>query len=296
MVLVIGSTGLLGSELVRRLRLAGEPVRALARQTSNPERLDNLRQAGAEIVFGDLKQPDSLRAACEGIDAILTTASSTLSRQPGDSIQTVDLDGYLRLIDAAVAAGVRRFIYTSIPPNIHESPLVLAKAKVAAHLAASGIDYTVLAANFFMEIWLSPALGFDPANGRVTVYGNGERPIGFVSYRDVAEIAVRSLASDACRNRTITVAGPVNVTPLETVRIFEHTSGRTFAVEHVPEGALEAKWHSATDPMDKTFAALMLDYASGCAMDMSETLAILPMRLTSLAEYAGAIFPKVGAQ
>ena len=295
MVLVIGSTGILGSEVVRRLRLAGEPVRALARDTSNPERLESLRQAGAEIVFGDLKQPDTLRAACQGMDAIITTASSTLSRQPGDSIQAVDLDGYLSLVDAALAAGVSRFIYTSIPQNMHETQLTRAKGHVAGRLIASGMDYTVLTANYFMEVWLSPALGFDPANGRATIYGSGQGPIGFVSYHDVAEIAVRSLKTDACRNRTIVVAGPENLTPLEAVRIFEQASGRPFTVEHVPQETLEAKWRTAIEPMEKTFAGLMLDYASGCAMDMRETLAILPMKLTTLEEYAGAVFPKVGA-
>jgi uncharacterized protein YbjT (DUF2867 family) len=295
MVLVVGSTGFLGSEVVRRLRLTGEPVRALARETSNPERLESLRQAGAEIVFGDLKQPDTLRAACHGMDAIITTASSTLSRQPNDSIQTVDLDGYLSLIDVAAAAGVRRFIYTSIPPKTNESPLTLAKAKVAARLTASGMDYTILAANFFMEIWLSPMLGFDPENARATIYGSGQGPIGFVSYKDVAEIAVQSLRADACRNRTIAVAGPANVTPLDVVRVFEQASGRPFTVEHVPREALEARYRSASEPMDKTFAALMLDCATGCAMDMRPTLAILPMNLTTLEEYAGAMYPVIGA-
>jgi uncharacterized protein YbjT (DUF2867 family) len=95
MILVIGATGLLGSEVVRRLRLAGHAVRALARTTSNPSRVEALRQTGAEIIFGDLKERDSLQSAFRGIEAIIATASSTLSHQPGDSIQTVDREGYL---------------------------------------------------------------------------------------------------------------------------------------------------------------------------------------------------------
>ncbi len=214
MILVIGATGLLGNEVVQQLRLAGHAVRALARTTSNPSRLEALQQAGAEIAYGDLKEPDSLQIACRGIEAIVTTASSTFSRQPGDSIETVDRDGYFNLIDVAKNTGVRKLVYTSIPQKMrYESPLTRAKSEVAEYLRSSGIDYTVLAANFFMEIWLSPALGFDAQNARATIYGTGDRPVGFVSYKDVAQIAVRSLTLEASKNRTISIAGPANLAP-----------------------------------------------------------------------------------
>ncbi len=228
MVLVIGATGLLGGEVVRQLRLAGYAVRALARTTSNPSQIEALRQTGADIAFGDLKEPSSVQTAFQGIEAVVTTASSTLSRQPGDSIQTVDRDGCLGVIDSAKKAGVRQFVYTSIPRSFrYESPLTGAKAEVGEYLIGSGIDYTVLAANFFMEVWLSPALGFDPQNGRATIYGTGDRPVGFVSYKDVAQVAVRSLAAEAPKNRTISIAGPANLSPIDVVSTFERSSGRT---------------------------------------------------------------------
>lgn len=288
MILVIGATGLLGSEIVRLLRATGHAVRALARTTSNPARLEALRRTGAEIVYGDMKERSSLRTAFQGIDAIVTTASSTLSRQVGDSIQTVDLDGYFNVIDCAKESGVGRFVYTSIPQETkYESPLTRAKAQVAKYLKNSGVEYTVLAANFFMEIWLSPALGFDPQNARATIYGTGEQPVGFVSYKDVAEIAVQSLGVKGLENGTILVAGPENVAPLDVVKIFERSTGRRFTIEHVPEEMLLEKRSRATDPLEETFAALMLDYANGYAMDMKKTLSMFPIQLTTVAEYAG---------
>ncbi len=291
MILVIGATGLLGSEIVRRLCVSGHAVRALARTTSNPSRLEALQQAGAEIAYGDLKEPSSLQIACRGIEAIVTTASSTFSTQPGDSIETVDRDGYFNLIEAAKNTGVRKLVYTSIPQNMrYESPLTRAKSEVAEYLRSSGIDYTVLAANFFMEIWLSPALGFDPENARATIYGTGDRPVGYVSYRDVAQIAEGCLAAKASKNGTISIAGPESVAPLQAVQIFERSSGRTFAVEHVDENTLLEKRRTAANPLEASFAALMLDYAYGCPMDMEETLSIFPIRLTSIQEYADSIF------
>ena len=96
---------------------------------------------------------------------------------------------------------------------------------------------------------------------------------------------------DASKNRTLSVAGPADVSPLEAVRTFERASGQSFTVDYVPQETLLQKLRSAAgDPLEETFAALMLDYANGCPMDMRETLAIFPMRLTSLQEYADSMF------
>ena len=106
---------------------------------------------------------------------MITTASSTFSRQEGDSIETVDRLGHLHLVEAAKRAGVRQFIYISIPPGArHTMPALQAKDEVEAALERSGMEYTVLLANYFMEVWLSPALGFDYENRRATIYGSGE--------------------------------------------------------------------------------------------------------------------------
>jgi len=113
MILVVGATGLLGRDICRRLGAAGKPVRALVRRTADRAKVDELERSGATLVRGDLKDRASLDAACRGIDTVITTASTTVSRQEGDSIQTVDQDGQVRLVDAAKAAGVTRFVYVS---------------------------------------------------------------------------------------------------------------------------------------------------------------------------------------
>ena len=81
MVLVVGSTGLVGSETCQKLSTRGERVRALVRETSSEEKVQSLRSSGAEIFVGDIKDPESISAACNGVDAVISTASSTLSRQ-----------------------------------------------------------------------------------------------------------------------------------------------------------------------------------------------------------------------
>src|SRR5579872_5905380 len=153
MILVVGATGLLGSEICARLRRQGAAVRGLVRRTANPDRVGGLQQAGVELAWGDVKDPPSLQAACRGSDAVISTASSTLSRQAGDSIETVDRRGQLALIAAAREAGVGHFTLVSIPRRrARSSPLTRAKEEAEHALIESGVPYTILAANFFMEI------------------------------------------------------------------------------------------------------------------------------------------------
>ncbi len=104
-VLVVGATGLVGLEICRRLQETDHSVRALVRATAEAAKRAELDTLGVEMVEGDLKDPASLDRACAGVHAIISTASSTLSRQGGDSIKSVDQDGQLALVDAAVERG-----------------------------------------------------------------------------------------------------------------------------------------------------------------------------------------------
>jgi hypothetical protein len=79
------------------------------------------------------------------------------------------------------------------------------------------------------------------------------------------------------------------VTPLEVVRIFEEIGGRKFDVQHVPEQALQGQQAAAVDEFQKTFPALMLHYARGDEIDMSQTARAFPFKLTSVREYASRV-------
>jgi len=173
MILIVGATGVLGGHVCRLLRERGHPVRALVRKTSDPDKVASLRAIGAEIVLGDLKNRESLEAACRGASALVTTVSSTQSRHEGDSIDTVDRQGQLDLVAAAEAAGVGHFVYVSFPPVAVEFPLQDAKRAVENRLRGSRIAHTILQPTFFAEVWLSPALGFDPAGGTARVMEAG---------------------------------------------------------------------------------------------------------------------------
>jgi uncharacterized protein YbjT (DUF2867 family) len=287
MILVVGATGLLGGEICRRLRERGQSVRALTRHTSDTAKVQRLRGLGAEIVSGDLKDRASLDQACRGVSTVISTATTTLSRQPDDSIGGVDQDGQIQLVDAARAAGVGQFVYVSFSGNLEvDCPLRTAKRSVERHLQQSGLTYTILRPSVFMEVWLSPALGFDFIKGAAQIFGTARQPISWISLADVAEFAVGAIGHPAARSVVIELGGPEALSPEDVVRTFEEVTGRHFDAQHVPEPALEEQWRTAVDPLQKSFAALMLGFAHGDPIDMRRTLEVFPLRLGTVRDYA----------
>jgi len=287
--LVVGSTGLLGSEICRLLSGQGGTVRALVRESSNPEKVARLKGLGAEVVRGDLKDRVSLEAACRGAGTVISTASSSVSMREGDSIESVDLQGQLNLIEAAEPAGATYFILISFPNVDIDFPLQSAKRAVEERLRRSRMAYTILQPTCFMEVWLSPALGFDPANGTAQIYGGGHNKTSWISFQDVARFAVAALGNPRAKNAVIKLGGPDSLSPLEVVRLAEQATGKKFVVQYVPEEALRAQHGAATDSLQKSFAALMLYYARGDAIDMTETLRALPVQhRKSVREYLQA--------
>ena len=293
MILVAGSTGLLGSEICRQLTAQQKKVRALVRKTSAPEKIDALKQMGCSLTEGDFKDKASLDIACKGCDTVITTVSSTISHQEGDNIQTVDHNGNLSLVAAAKEAGVKHFIFISGRFDM-EIGLSLVIAKRATELAIinSAMNYTILRASFFMEIWLSPILGFNYPEHKAQVYGDGQSAVSYVSYKDVAAFAAGSVDNPAAFNSVIEVGGPEALSQLDVVKIFEQTSGVPFEVQYVPENVLKQQTEEAPDPLQRLFAGMMLMYTVGNAMEMTASRQKIPVELHSVADYANAVLQK----
>lgn len=284
-VFVAGATGYLGSEICHQLTLKNRNVKGLVRSTSDSNKINQLKAAGVETIEGDLKDKVSLENALQGVSAVVSTVSSTLSRQEGDSIKTVDEEGQINLIDAAVRAGVNQFIYISFC-ELGECPLQDAKRKVEKYLAKSGLNYTILQPTCFMEIWLGPALGFDYPNAKATIYGEGNGKVSWISIKDVAAFAVATLDNPAAANNIIELGGPAALSQLEVVSIFETTKGTKFELQFVPKKALQAQKAAAQDPLSESFATLMLGLVNGSEINMKNTLDHFSIQLTSVEDYA----------
>jgi uncharacterized protein YbjT (DUF2867 family) len=286
-VLVAGATGYLGSEICRQLILKNKNVKGLVRATSDANKVAHLKASGVETIEGDLKDKVSLGNALHGVSAVISTVSSTFSRQEGDSIQTVDDEGQINLIDAAVKAGVNQLIYISFC-ELGECPLQTAKRKVETHLSESGLNYTILQPTYFMEVWLSPVLGFDYPNAKASIFGEGKNKVSWIAIKDVASFAVDSLDNPAAKNRIIELGGPEALSPLEVVNIFETAKGKKFELQFVPEEALKAQRDGAQDPLSESFSTLTLGVVNGSEIDMTSILNDFQIRLTSVIDYANS--------
>jgi uncharacterized protein YbjT (DUF2867 family) len=283
---------MVGSEICRLLASKGMTFRALVRESSDPAKVERLKGYGAQLVKGNLCDSASLKAACQGVSTVICTVSAMpFCYQPGvNDIQSVDFEGVTNLIEAAKASGVKHLIYTSFSGNLdREFPLRNAKRTVEQRLKESGLVYTILRPSMFMEVWLSPAVGFDAANSKATVYGTGDQLIAWITIKDVAQFAVESLENPAARNRVLELGGPKPLSPHQVIKIFEDAMGKTFEVTHVPPEALQAQYAGATDPMQKSFIGLMLCYAGGDPIDMSAIQKAFAVHLTPIKEYVAGM-------
>jgi len=110
-VLVTGGTGLVGGAIVRALLKRGRAVRVLAR---DPGRARGLFDSNVDVAPGNLQHPESLRAACRGIEEVYHVAGAVDTHEHGDAeILDTNVEGTRRLLAAAHAAGVSRVVYTS---------------------------------------------------------------------------------------------------------------------------------------------------------------------------------------
>jgi uncharacterized protein YbjT (DUF2867 family) len=115
------------------------------------------------------------------------------------------------------------------------------------------------------------------------------RSISWISFQDVAQFAISALDNPRATNATVKLGGPDAMSPLDVVRVVETSIGKPVTVQHVPEEALRAQYSSATDSLQRSFAALMLYYANGDVIDVTEALRLLPVeRLKSVRDYFAA--------
>jgi uncharacterized protein YbjT (DUF2867 family) len=235
MILVVGSTGRLGGQIARRLLGAGIRPRVLVRHHSDYR---PLVEAGAEAAFGDLKDVASLDAACEGVDTIITTANAA-GRGGEDTFDSVDDAGNRNLIGAATRAGVERFIFTSVlgsDPS-SPSPLIRAKGLTEERLRASGMSFTIVQPDVYMDLLIPMVVGLPLSRGEtVVLVAEARHKHTFVAMQDVAALILAALDHEAARNQTIQVGGPEPLSWRDIVSIAGEVVGRHIHFETVLPG------------------------------------------------------------
>jgi uncharacterized protein YbjT (DUF2867 family) len=284
MKLVVGATGALGGLIARRLLESDKDVRVLVRPGSA---FQPLADSGAQLVFGDLKDRASLDLAVAGVDVVITTANS-VSRGGADTVESVDQAGNANLVDAARAAGVRQFIFTSSLGSSSDSPVpfIKAKGRTEALLRASGMPFTILAPNLYMEIWIGAIVGLALAEKRaVTLVGEGRRKHSFVSMQDVATFAVAAIGHPAAHNQYLPIGGPQAVSWREVVATCERVLQRAIPIECIAPGEAVP----GLPPIASGLMAALDTYDS--PLDMADTARTFGVELTSLEHYVRDAWP-----
>ncbi|MGF1935591.1 MAG: SDR family oxidoreductase [Nostoc sp. ChiQUE02] len=235
-LLIVGATGTLGRQVARRAIDEGYKVRCLVRSS---KKAAFLKEWGAELVPGNLRYPDTLTEALEGVTQVIDASTS----RPTDSlsIKQVDWDGKVALIQAAIAAGVERFIFFSIldADKYPEVPLMEIKRCTELFLAESGLNYTILRLAGFMQGLIGqygiPILEAQP----VWVTGNSS-PIAYMDTQDIAKFAIRALSVPETENQAFPVVGTRAWSAEEIINLCERLSGKDARVTRMPISLLRA--------------------------------------------------------
>jgi uncharacterized protein YbjT (DUF2867 family) len=258
-ILVVGSTGQLGTAAIRRLKMRGANVRALVR---SPEAAARFQASGVETVFGDLTDPASLTRACSGAAVIVSTANAAIPSRATDTFDAVERQGYRNLIDAAGAAGVRRFVYTSTQLSKYGnlSPLFRCKRETEEALASSGIDHVIFRADVFMDTAFAMMGSSIPLRGAegatvlrpfgfstrhfarikdsiesryvALICGDGNRRHAFICVDDVAGFLAAAAFSGPSGIHVL--GGPEALTFNQVAAIYERLLGVQLRIRHTP--------------------------------------------------------------
>jgi uncharacterized protein YbjT (DUF2867 family) len=213
MILVTGATGKVGRELVRRLSEARAPFRALVRSAGKAE---GIRDAGGEAVVGDLSDEASLAASLRGVEKLFLLTNSVPDQPAAEAL----------IVAAAKAAGVRHVVkLSSSGADAPEPPIFLKLHRDAErHVEASGLAWTHLRPNFFMQNYLDYA-------GTIRTQGILASPSGAgrhadVDARDIGEVAARVLRQPGHEGRAYEITGREAYSLEDVTRRIGKISGR----------------------------------------------------------------------
>jgi len=297
-VLVVGATGTLGRQIVRHAIDQGHQVRCLVR---SQRKAAFLKEWGAELVGGTLRDKNTIIAALEGMDAVIDAATARATDSA--SIKQVDWDGKVNLIQAAKTAGVDRFIFFSILnaekyPNV---PLMEIKRCTEKFLAESGLKYTILRPCGFMQGLIGQYA--IPMLDNQTVWITGESTaIAYMDTQDIAKFAVRALEVPETVGQSYPVVGSKAWKAEEIIEVCERLSGKEGKIWRLPMGLLRFmrgisrcfQWtYNISDRL--AFAEVL---ASGQALDgpMEEVYQVFgldPSQTTTLESYLQEYFSRI---
>lgn len=258
--------------VVRRLAAQGKQVRAFVRRHQDAEQL---RIPNVEVAFGDLRDAQSVYAACEGAETIIATANTVAPRERY-SFADVEGIGYRNLIDSAEKKAVRdhgprRIIFMSAPvtPLDDEVPTFRYKRLIEGMLMASKVPYTIVRGSLFMDDWFALMGSSIPLRGAqghtlrrpfwfsrafmagaghlidnfgvALVAGSGKTRHAFIALDDVASFLVKAVDKPEARNAIVEIGGPQVLSWDDVVALFGKVLGKKVRALYAPVAVFQAQ-------------------------------------------------------
>lgn len=274
-VLVLGATGTVGGGVLAALAERGVAVRGASR---DPAAAASRASFPCEWVPFDLERPGTFAPALDGVDRVFLVA------RPGD--EHADQVA-LPLIDAMKAGTVRHVVnLTAMGTELRED---FALRKVECYLEASGLAFTHLRPNWFMQMLAGGSVAADiRATGTFHLPAADAR-ISYIDARDIAEVAAEALAAPGHEGRAYTLTGPVALDHHEVARVIGAAAGREIRYVPVDEDAARgALAHACFPPawVERLVGFYRLIRSGACAPVSPSVQDILGRPPASLARFA----------
>ena len=255
-VLVAGSTGMLGSKIVAALLERGSiDVRAMVRSshdsnTENRQKIEAMKAQGAEIVEGDLMRPETLLPLCGGVDVVVSAVGNNEVTVPGQK----------HLIDAAKQQGVMRFIPSDYSVDYRkldygDNDNLDKRKEVLEYLQQSGLEYTLVLNGAFMDNVGTPYMPqFDLEHQTFQYWGDGDTLLDFTTTDDTAKYVAEAVIDPELANTALEVAGDV-LTAKQLRAAYEEATGTKLTEKPLGSVAELQAWiavqkPSATSPVE----------------------------------------------
>ena len=180
MILLTGVTGKTGGETARQLLEKGARLRALVR---NEAKAADLKAAGVELVIGDVADADTVRRALKGAEKAFLTLPNGKTQLANEK----------QFTDLAVAAGVRHLVKMSSMEAVPDAKTPIPRGHWAAeeYIRASGLAWTMVKPNFFMQNLLASAATIKAQRKFFLPMGNGTT--GMADIRDIGAVCAEVL-------------------------------------------------------------------------------------------------------
>jgi len=235
-ILVLGGTGRQGGAVARELLRRGHDVRALVRDP-HKERARELERAGAVLVRGDLDDEESLLAAMQGVHGVFSVQTFL---GPG-GVAAEERQGKA-VADAAVRAGVRHLVYSSVGGADRDTgvPHFDSKHRIERHLETLDLPVTVLRPVMFHDVLLDIPPRPEGDGLVLSLWLNPRTPVQLIATGDIGAFAADAFEDpDAWVGRRVEIAGD-ELTGPQMAAAFQAVSGVPVRYRPLPIERLRA--------------------------------------------------------